>query len=1160
MARPLWRMGFQVTFREAIERRILVFDGAMGTQILGFGLKATDFGGQEGANDLLTLTRPDLVEAIHARYLDAGVDVVETNTFGSSRLKLDEYGLGHRTYEVNFKAAINARRAVERFTTPDHPRFVAGSIGPTGMLPSSSDPALSNITPDALERVFAEQARGLIEGGVDAVVLETQQDVLELRAAVLAVDAVRREAMRDVFLVAQPTLIDASGRMLLGTDIASALATLERLPVDAIGINCSTGPAEMRESVRTLCQRSSHYVSVMPNAGIPENVDGRAVYKLSPDALADALAEFASDLGVDLVGGCCGTTPAHMRAVVERLRAHPAPRRRRPRPAPDVSSAMKAVPLDLQPRPLVVGERVNSQGSRKVKELLLADDYAGLVAIARGQVEGGAHVLDVCTALNERDDEAAQMRTLVRLLAQTVDAPLMIDSTEADVIESALKVYPGRCLVNSVNLEKSGERVRKVLPLVRRYGAAVVCMTIDEKGMAQTAERKAEIARRTVAIAREHGLSEDQLVFDALTFTLATGGAEYRRSALETLEGIRRIKAESPGVFTTLGVSNVSFGLARVAREVVNSVFLYHAVQAGLDLAIVNPKDIRPYPQIDAEERALAEDLILDRRDDALARLVAHFEGKGQAAGPAAPDLAAGKPAEERIHLQILHRRPDGIEALIDEARTRRTPVQVLNEVLLPAMKDVGDRFGAGELILPFVLQSAEVMKRAVAYLERFLDRVEGTSKGKVVLATVYGDVHDIGKNLVKTILVNNGFTVHDLGKQVPVATIIEKAVEVDADAIGLSALLVSTSKQMPYCVEELARRSLSFPVVIGGAAINRKYGYRASFLQDGSPYAGGVFYAKDAFEGLELVQALVDPVRRDALRREVLEKAVKGRAEPASGPAAAGGPARRSDVKPVEKAPAPPFWGPQVVPSGAIPLPDLWPHLDLAELYKLQWGVRAKGEEYERLVRDEFGPLLEALKGEVQAKGWLAPKVVYGYFPCHAEGDDLVVLDPVHRREERVRFRFPRQQDERHLCLSDYFRAEPGSDVVAFQVVTVGDQASRAAEELQERGEYARALYLHGLAVETAEALADFWHARVRAELGVAPGQGKRYSPGYPAWQDLADQRKIWRLLDPERTIGVSLTSADQMVPEQSTSAIVLHHPDAVYYVVRGGGVPAGA
>ena len=1148
-----------MTFREAIARRVLVFDGAMGTQIQGEHLSASDFGGKEGANDLLTLTRPDLIEAIHGRYLAAGCDVVETNTFGSSRLKLDEYDVGHRTYEVNFRAAILARRAAERWSTAHQPRFVAGSMGPTGMLPSSSDPALGNITPDALERIYFEQAKGLIEGGVDALILETHQDILELRAAVLAADACRRECLRDVFIIAQPTLVDASGRMLLGTDIGSALATLERLPVDCIGLNCSTGPAEMRASVRQLAERCSHYVSVLPNAGMPENVDGRAVYKLSPDDLADALGEFVAELGVDIVGGCCGTTPAHMQRVVERVRATPAPRRVRPRAGSELSSAMKAVPMTLEPRPLLVGERLNSQGSRKVKELLLADDYPGLLQIARGQVESGAHVLDVCVALNERDDEGAQLRTLVKLLAQSVDAPLMIDSTEGDVIESALKVYPGRCIVNSVNLEKSGERVRRVLPLVKRYGAAVVCMTIDEKGMAQTADRKAEVAARLVAVAAEYGIAPDCLVFDALTFTLATGGEEYRRSAVETLEGIRRIKAETPGVLTTLGVSNVSFGLARHAREVVNSVFLFHAVQAGLDLAIVNPKDLTPYPAIGEAERTIAEDLIFDRRPDALARLIAHFGEKGAEKAPVVEDLLAGRSTEERLHLQILHRRPEGIERLIDDALTRRSAVEVLNGVLLPAMKDVGDRFGSGELILPFVLQSAEVMKKAVGYLERFLEKKAGSTKGHVVLATVYGDVHDIGKNLVKTILSNNGFTVHDLGKQVPVATVIEKAVETGADAIGLSALLVSTSKQMPFCVEELHRRNLSIPVIIGGAAINRRFGYKAHFAQDGSAYAGGVYYAKDAFEGLDLVEALVDPGRRDALRHAVLEKALELRNAPAAEPPPAPAPGARSAVAPAPRVPAPPFWGPRVVPAGQIPLSSLWPRLDLNELYKLQWGVRAKGAEYERMIRKEFAPKLEELKAEAQAQGWLQPKVVYGYYPCHAAGNELVILDPLQRKTEVARLRFPRQPDERLLCLADYFRAEPGSDVCALQVVTVGDHASRLAEEANARGDYARGLFLHGLAVEVAEALAEHWHRVVKAELGLGPEQGKRYSPGYPSWPELSDQAQLWRLLEPDRTIGVTLTEAHQMVPEQSTSALVLHHPEAVYFTIRGQSVLAG-
>jgi 5-methyltetrahydrofolate--homocysteine methyltransferase len=1140
-----------MTFRDAVARRVLVFDGAMGTQIQRHQLKPTEYGGKEGANDLLVLTRPDLIEDIHARYFRVGCDVVETNTFGSSRLKLDEYGLGHRTYEVNFKAAIVARRAADRFSTAGQPRFVAGSMGPTGMLPSSSDPALGNITSDALERIYFEQAKGLIEGGVDALILETHQDILELRAAVLAADACRRECLRDVFIIAQPTLIDANGRMLLGTDMASAVATLERLPVDAIGLNCSTGPDEMRASVKALCEKTSHWVSCLPNAGMPENVDGHAVYKLSPEKLADALAEFVRDFGVDLVGGCCGTTPDHLAAVVKRIRAlDRAPRRARPGPAAELSSAMKAVPLGMDPRPLVVGERLNAQGSKKVKELLLADDYAGLLQIARGQVEAGAHVLDVCVALNERDDEAAQMRALAKLLSQAVDAPLMIDSTEPDVIESALKVYPGRCIVNSVNLEKSGERVKKVLPLVRRYGAAVVAMCIDEKGMAQTAERKAEIARRLVQVAGEYGVAPDQLVFDALTFTLATGGEEYRRSAVETLEGIRRIKAENPGVFTTLGVSNVSFGLAKQAREVVNSVFLYHAVQAGLDLAIVNPKDIQPYPAIAEAERTLAEDLVFDRRPDALARLIEHFGAKGAEKQVVAEDLLAGKSTEERIHLQILHRRPEGIEKLIDDALTRRPAVAVLNEVLLPAMKDVGDRFGAGELILPFVLQSAEVMKKAVAHLEQFLERKEGTSKGTVVLATVYGDVHDIGKNLVKTILGNNGFTVHDLGKQVPVATVIERAVALNADAIGLSALLVSTSKQMPFCVEELHRRNLTFPVIIGGAAINRRFGYKAHFV-DGAPYAGGVFYAKDAFEGLELCEQLVVPEKRDAVKRAVLQKALANKDAPAEAPRTPA-PARRSDTRPAPKIPTPPFWGARVVPAGQVPLAEVWPHLDLDELYKLQWGVKAKGAEYEQLIREEFGPKLEELKSEAASKGWLVPKVVYGYFPCHAEVNDLVILDPVHRREEVARLVLPRQNEDRRLCLADWFREERGSDVCALQVVTVGDQASRLANEAQDRGDYTRGLFLHGLAVEAAEAMAELWHRRVRTELGLPDGQGKRYSPGYPAWPELGDQRQIWKLLEPDRTIGVSLTEANQMVPEQSTSAIVLHHPDAIYFGLR--------
>ncbi|MFL5300472.1 MAG: methionine synthase, partial [Anaeromyxobacteraceae bacterium] len=1129
-----------MTFREALERRVLVFDGAMGTQIQGHQLKAAEFGGKEGANDLLTLTRPDLIEAIHGRYFAVGCDVVETNTFGSSRLKLDEYGLGHRAYEVNFRAAVAARRAAERHATPDQPRFVAGSIGPTGMLPSASDPALSNITGDALERIFFEQARGLIDGGVDAVIIETQQDLLELRAAVIAVDAYRREALKDVFIIAQPTLIDANGRMLLGTEVGGALAALERLPLDAIGLNCSTGPAEMRESVRYLGEHCSHYVSCLPNAGMPENENGHAVYKLSPDALAAALAEFVRDFGVDLVGGCCGTTPEHLRRVVEELRKVSAPRRKRPAPAPELASAMKAVPLDLQPRPLVVGERVNSQGSKKVKELLLADDYAGILRIARDQVEGGAHVLDVCVALNEREDEAAQMRTLVKLLAQAVDAPLMIDSTEADVVEAALKVHPGRCIVNSVNLEKSGERVKKVLPLVKRYGAAVVAMTIDEKGMAQTAERKAEIARRTVAVAKEYGVPPDALVFDPLTFTLATGGEEYRHSAIETLEGIKRIKAENPGVFTCLGVSNVSFGLSKPTREVVNSVFLYHAVQAGLDLAIVNPKDIKGYQEIGAEERALAEDVVFDRRPDALQRLIEHFAGKTATSAVPVEELFAGKTAEERLHLHILHRRPEGVEALIDEALTRHTPVDVLNTVLLPAMKDVGDRFGAGELILPFVLQSAEVMKRAVAQLENYLDKIEGYTKGTVVIATVFGDVHDIGKSLVNTILTNNGYTVIDLGKQVPVDTIINAAIENEADAIGLSALLVSTSKQMPTCVQELHERGLEFPVLIGGAAINRDFGRRILYpkgKESDEIYEPGVYYCKDAFAGLATVDQLIDADAREGIVKKFRDEARQLREKPEvvddSPPVTDD--SVRSDVRTDAPIPEPPFWGVRDVEPD---LDDLYPYLDRHVLFKLHWGGRGvKGEEWERLVSEDFEPRLERMWRE---QDYLHPKARLGYFPCNADGNELIVYDPDNPDVELERLVFPRQPKHDRICLTDFFRPVGSGerDVVALQGVTVGPEVTELIQKLEKDGEFAEQLFTHGLGVQAAEGLAEWLHSEVRRSYGIDLDQGRRYSWGYPACPEQSEHEKVWRLLDLEQ-IGMTLSDGYAVMPEQSTVAI---------------------
>ncbi len=1218
-------------YLDAVEDHVVVFDGSMGVTLLAKNLTAEDYGGQQyfGCVDYLAISRPDIIEFVHRSFLEVGAEVVETDTFRANRITMKEYGLQERVVEINRTAAQIARRVAERFARETGvPRFVAGSIGPSGLLPSSDDRSLGNITFAQLRDVFREQALGLILGGADLLIIETQQDILETKAAIHGAWRAFEEMGIRIPIQAQVTL-DTTGRMLLGTDIAAALTTLEALPVvDVIGLNCSTGPDYMREPVRYLTQHARKPISVIPNAGLPLNVDGREVYPMKPVPIAEILAEFVIDLGVNVVGGCCGTTPEHIREVVARVGGRkpkrtpiqppsptlPPPPRTRGRPSeqaptgegsllpplsaqsadgggsgwgfieytPMISSAMRAIPLHQDPPPLIVGERVNSQGSRKVKKLLLEDKYDDILTIARDQVEGGAHTLDVCVALTERPDEAEQMRQLVKKLQMSVEAPLFIDSTEADVIKAALEMNPGRAVINSINLERGRERCDAVLPLAVAHGSAVIALTIDERGMAKTADAKLEVAKRIYDIAvNEYALSPDSLIFDTLTFTLATGDAEMANSAIETMEGIRQIKAELPGALASLGVSNVSFGLAPAARAALNSVFLYHCVQAGLDMALVHPKDITPYAELDPPVRQLCDDLIYNRAPDALTQFIAHFENV-KATSDKAEDPTKDMTPEQKIHWMILHRKKDGIEPLIDISIDAHgvahgdTPndgaVWTLNNVLLPAMKEVGDKFGAGELILPFVLQSAEVMKKAVAHLEKYLDKKEGQTKGRVVLATVYGDVHDIGKSLVNTILTNNGYTVFDLGKQVPANVIIDKALEVNATAIGLSALLVSTSKQMPLIVNELNRRGLQFPVLIGGAAINRKFGRRILFTESGKPYEPGVFYCKDAFEGLESMEKLIDPNERGDFVGRIIADAYEegGKPKPTTDRRRQTAEVSRpSAVRrlPSNEVPKPPFWGSRVI--RAMPLEIVLKNLDLNELYRLQWGAKnAHGDEWARL-KAEFEARLDRMTREMIRTRLLEPQGVYGYFPANSDGDTLIVYDPQdlsglgdltglrngnRPHTELARFTFPRQRDYERLCIADYFAPVDSGivDVAAFQVVTVGPAADEQFEELQARGEYSEAFFLHGLSVEAAEATAEYVHQHIRRELNIAPEQGRRYSWGYPACPDLSQHALVFKLLPQTSELGISLTSAFQLVPEQSTAAIIAHHPEAKYYSMK--------
>ena len=1153
-------------FLDLVRSRPVFYDGSMGATILNLGLTPDDYGGQqtEGYNDYLSVVKPDLIEQIHASFLEVGADVIETNTFGSSVIKAEEYGLGAQAYDINLAAAKLARKVADEYSTKGKPRFVAGSIGPSGLLPASEDPMLGNHRFREVVELFVPQIRGLMDGGVDVLIIETVQDILELKATIFAARQVFAELGRKVPIQASITLMP-SGSMLLGTDIAAALNILEHLGVDIIGLNCSTGPDYMREPARYLGEYSTKPVSIIPNAGIPHNVNGIAVFPMEPEPFARDLRDMVENFGVGIVGGCCGTTPDHIENIIREVSTLPVTARPA-KPRSQVASMIKATDLAQEPSPTIIGERVNTLGSRKVKRLVLKDDLDSVVNVAVGQMEEGAHLLDVSVATTEREaDEADLMRRLVKKLALSVEGPLVIDTTEANVVQEALEQYPGRAVINSINMENGRTRIENVMPLAMAHGAAVVALTIDEDGMAKTREKKLEVAQKIhTIVTEEYGLPSSDLIFDALTFPLTTGDEEFRPSAVETIEGIRLIHEALPEVNFTLGISNVSFGINPAARKVVNAVFLNECIKAGLTMAIIHPSHVLPLSEIPEEEVELARDLVLNRREDALARIISHYEGRTEedAAGPD-PMLEMG--VRERLHYRIVHRKKEGIEADIDQAVAESgDAVDVLNNVLLPAMKEVGDKFGAGELILPFVLQSAEAMKKAVAQLENYLEKQEGSTKGTVVLATVYGDVHDIGKNLVNTILTNNGYTVHDLGKQVPITRIIEAAVEHNATAIGLSALLVSTSKQMPLCVRELHHQGQQFPVMIGGAAINPAYAHRALFPEDDTPYDPGVFYAKDAFEGLSLMDKIVVPEARAQLIEETLERARKTLNKPTRESflnTADPDDTRRSETRilDLEDVPEPPFWG--VREWTDFTLDDVWPHMDMKTLYRLHWGGKGvKGEDWDALLANEFEPRLKRMQESAKALGWLQPRVRYGFFPCNSENNDLVIYDPEDQDREIERFTFPRQPARERLCLSDYFLpvGSGKKDVVEFQIVTMGREATKRTDELQAKGDYSESYFTHGLSVSAAEGLAELIHQHSRAALGIGEETGKRYSWGYPSCPDLSQHVLVDKLLDMSQ-IGVEVTDGWQFVPEQSTAAIMVHHPDAKYFaLLRTGGAAA--
>jgi len=1170
----------------ALRERVVVADGAMGTMLQAADLTLEDFQGHEGCNEILNTTRPDVVRGVHDAYLAVGCDAVETNTFGSNWANLAEYGITDRIRETALAGAQLARESADAWATAERPRWVLGSVGPGTKLPT-----LGHAPYALLRDAYQEQSEAMIEGGVDAVLVETSQDLLQTKAALVGAKRAMTATGRRVVLIAQVT-VELTGTMLLGSEIGAALTALEPLGIDVIGMNCATGPAEMGEHLRHLSQHARVALSVMPNAGLPQLGAHGAVYPLTPPELAAALSGFVEEYGVGLVGGCCGTTPEHLRQVVEAVRGRAVPVRT-PVVEPSAASLYSAVPFVPDAGVLMVGERTNTNGSRAFRDALLAADWEKVVDIGREAVREGANMIDLCVDYVGRDG-AVDMRDAASRLATASTLPIVLDSTEPPVIEAGLECLGGRAVINSVNFEDGVEpdsRFRRVMPIIKEHGAAVVALTIDEQGQARTAQTKVAIAERIIdTLAADYGMAEGDILVDCLTFTLGTGQEESRRDGIETIEAIRLLRERRPGVGTTLGLSNISFGLKPAVRVVLNSVFLHECQKAGLTSAIVHASKIVPMNRIPDDQRECALDLVYDRRRegdeaagvvsyDPLTALLDMFAGvEADTGGKSRAELLMELPLDERLQRRIIDGEKNGLEADLEQAMADgQKPLAIVNDTLLSGMKVVGELFGSGEMQLPFVLQSAEVMKTAVAHLEPHMDKVEGQAgKGRIVLATVKGDVHDIGKNLVDIILSNNGYSVVNLGIKQPVTAILEAAEDNDVDVIGMSGLLVKSTVVMKENLQEMNARGISarYPVILGGAALTRAY-----VEQDlAEVFDGDVRYARDAFEGLRLMDSLM-AVKRGEQTPEVAEaeqakdaerKARHARSRAiaqarAPEPESAGG---RSDVATDNPVPVPPFWGSRI--TRGIALADYASWLDERALFNGQWGLRGSrggaGPSYEELVETEGRPRLRELLGRVQAEGIMNAAVVHGYYPAVSKDDDLIVLDP-DSRTERCRFSFPRQRRDRRLCLSDFFRAESSgqTDVVAFHVVTMGAHVSDVANELFARDAYRDYLELHGLSVQLTEALAEYWHSRIRAELGFETQdsgdlhqmlakqayRGSRYSFGYPACPEVEDQSKLEDLLQWQR-IGVQLSEEHQLTPEQSTSAIILHHPEAKYFAAR--------